>query len=129
MKGEVGKVNLKMKILSSFTHPHLRFTLVPTCMSFFLLFNTKEDILKIVGNQRVASSHRLIRGINTMEVNGYQQMFFFPHSSKYLLVLNRRNSYRFGRVNHERIFIWVNYCFIWVNDIHSSRNSFSCYIN
>ncbi len=33
--------------LSSFTHPEV----VPTCMSFFLLLNTKEDILKNVDNQ------------------------------------------------------------------------------
>jgi len=32
----------KMKILSSFTHQ-----LFQTCMSFFLLLNTKEDILEL----------------------------------------------------------------------------------
>jgi len=45
----------KMKIsLSLFTHPHVVLTLYK---SFFLLFNTKEDILKNVGNQKVDGSH------------------------------------------------------------------------
>jgi len=38
-------VHLKMKILSSFTHPQV----VPNLYELFLLLNTKEDILKNVG--------------------------------------------------------------------------------
>jgi len=47
--------------------------LFQTCINSFLL-NTKEDILKNVGNQTVDRPHRL----PTMEVSGYQ------HSSEYL---------------------------------------------
>jgi len=36
---------------------HLPLKLFQTCMCFFLLLNTKEDILKNVGNQTVDSSH------------------------------------------------------------------------
>ncbi len=50
---------------------------------------------------------------NTMEVNGYHQLFGNQHSSKYLLLCSaeERNSYRFrtdwGWVNNNRIFILV----------------------
>ncbi len=44
-----GTVHPKMKILSSFTHPQV----VPNLYEFFLLPNTKEDILKKVCNQAV----------------------------------------------------------------------------
>ncbi len=49
-----GTVHPKMKILSSFTYK-----LFQTCVSTFLLLNTKEDIYKNVGNQIVAGSHWL----------------------------------------------------------------------
>jgi len=48
-----GIVRLKMKILSLFTHPEV----VSTCMRVFLLLNTKEYILKNVGNQTVDGHH------------------------------------------------------------------------
>jgi len=44
-----GRVHPKVKILSSFTHPHV----VPTYLSFFM-WNTKEDILKNVGCQTIS---------------------------------------------------------------------------
>jgi len=40
-----------MKILSLFIHP--QFKLFQTCMTFFLLLNTKEDTLKNMGNLTV----------------------------------------------------------------------------
>jgi len=48
-----GLVHQRMKILSSFTHPQV----VPKMYEFFLLLNTKEDILKNVGNQTVDGSN------------------------------------------------------------------------
>ncbi len=49
-----------MKILSSYTHPQV----IPNLQDFFLLLlNTKEDILKNVGNQTVAGNYWL----NTVE--------------------------------------------------------------
>ncbi len=44
-------------------------------MNLFLLLNTKEGILKNVGNQTVDGSHWLKYFIHTMEVNGYRQLF------------------------------------------------------
>jgi len=58
-------VHFKMKMLSPFTHPQL----FQTCMSFSSLLNTKEDILKNVGDQTVDG---LVA--NTMEVNGVHQL-------------------------------------------------------
>ncbi len=47
-----------------------------TCIHLFLVLNTKEAILKYVGNQKVAGPQM------TMEVTGDQQLFAYPHSSK-----------------------------------------------
>jgi len=62
-------------------------------VSFFHLLNTKEDILKIDGNQTVA-----VTDCHSMEKNGYHQMFVHQHSSQYLLLCStdEGNSYRFG---------------------------------
>jgi len=50
-------------------------------MSFFVLLNTKEYILKNVGNQKVSGPFRFC---HTMKVNGDQQQLtiFFKISSK-----------------------------------------------
>ncbi len=54
---------------------------------FFPLLNTKQDIVKNVSNQSVDGSHSLQQYFfHTMEVNGYQQLFGFQHSSKYHLL-------------------------------------------
>ncbi len=58
--------------------------LFQTCMSFLLMLNIKEDILKNAGNQTVDGPidfHSI--SFPTMEVNGDQQLF---GSSKYLLL-------------------------------------------
>ncbi len=55
------------------------------CIHFFLLLNTKEDILKKVTKQVMVAIDFHSMGKNTMEVNGYQQMFGYQHSSKYLV--------------------------------------------
>jgi len=47
------KVYPEIKIQSSFTH--LKFS--QTCMTYFLLLNTKEDIFKDVRNQTVDGPH------------------------------------------------------------------------
>jgi len=101
-----GIVHPKMSILSSF----VRF--FQTCMSFFLLLNTNEDILKNVGKWTVDGLHCLPWKKNTMEVNGAHQLFSYWHSSKYLRLCSteERNSYRFGTawgwVNDDNIFIF-----------------------
>ncbi len=46
--------------------------LVQTFMSVFLLLNTKDDILKNVGNQTV-DIHSIFA--HTVEVDGYHQLF------------------------------------------------------
>ncbi len=51
----MGQFPQKMKIVSSFSHPHF----VPNCMSFFLLLNTNKDIFKNIDNQTVAGSQCL----------------------------------------------------------------------
>jgi len=64
------------------SHSLLTLKLFQTCMSFFLLLNTKEDILKNVGNQTVDSSHLtpIVGKENTMEVNGYWELSGYQHS-------------------------------------------------
>jgi len=61
-----------------FCHHLLTLKFFQTCMSFFLLLNSKEDILKNVGNQTVDGRKKK----NTMEVNGFRQLFDYQHSSK-----------------------------------------------
>ncbi len=50
---------------------------------FILVLNTKEDILKNVGNQTVAGLQWLpYFFFPTIKVSGDQQLFGYPHSSK-----------------------------------------------
>jgi len=49
-----------MKIPLSFTRPEL----FKTCKSFFLLLNTKEDVLKNVSNQTLQGPHWLFSKIS-----------------------------------------------------------------
>ncbi len=80
-------------------------------MNFFVLLNTKEDILKKVCNQAVLGHHWLPKQEkkNTMEVNGASEQLCFPHSSEYLPLCSaeQRHSYRFGTswgwANYDRI--------------------------
>ncbi len=54
-------------------------------MSFFLLLNKKEDILKNAGKQTVAFINLLPYKKKIpyyMEVSGYRQLFGYQHSSK-----------------------------------------------
>ncbi len=65
-----GIVTPKMKMLSSFTRPSCRYK---PCMSFFLMFEHKEEILKkqkVVGLLDFHSRER-----NIMEVSGDHQLF------------------------------------------------------
>jgi len=66
-----------MKILS-FPHPQI--------MNLFLQLNTKEDILKNVGNQIFDGNTSIVFVFHTMEVNGAHQLFCNPYS-KYLVLL------------------------------------------
>jgi len=45
-------VHQKFKFCHHYVDP-----LIQNCMSFFVLLNTKEDILKTIGNQTVDGSH------------------------------------------------------------------------
>jgi len=54
-------------------------------MKFFLLLNTKVDILKNAGNQTVDEPlTSIVFFLPTMEVNGVHQLSDYRHSSKYL---------------------------------------------
>ncbi len=71
--------------------------LFQTCMNFFLLLNTKEYILKNVGEQQLMVAMTSIDFFfHTMEVNGYRQ----------LLGVNRPKKHTFGtfwgRVNDDK---------------------------
>ncbi len=64
-------------------------------MTFFLLLNTKEDILRNVGKRTVSvptDFHYI--GKSSINVSGDYQLFVFSHSSKYLLLCSEeeRNS-------------------------------------
>ncbi len=90
-----GIVQPKMNILSSFT--------LKTCMSFFLVLNTKEDILKNVGNEAVAGSHWLPYCISILTQRLPSTVWlptFFKVSS---FVFNTRKTQKFD--------FWVNYGF------------------
>jgi len=98
-------------------------------MSFFLLLNTKEYILKSDWNFGTTDFHSILFLL------GAKQLFGSNHSSKYLPLCSaeERKSYRFattwGRVNDDRIFIFgwsitLNYTvydFCW---FHSNLNSY-----
>ncbi len=61
--------------------------LFQSCMSLFLLLNTKEAILKNVGNQTVLGITDFhITDKISMEVNGDQKLLGYQHSSKNLLI-------------------------------------------
>ncbi len=94
-----------MKILSSFTHPQV----VPNLYEVFVLLNTKEDILKNVGNRAVLGHQYFFSyyGSQWCPKTAWLQTFFKISS----FVFGRtKNSYRFGTtwgwVNDDRIFIF-----------------------
>ncbi len=60
-----------------------------TCINLFHVLNTKEDILKNVGNQTVAGPLDCRIKKNTMEVTVDQQLFNF-----YSLMLKQQNTKR-----------------------------------
>ncbi len=63
-------------------------------MNVFVLLNTKEDILKNVGNGAVLD-HSIV--FPTMEVNGAPKQPDYKLSSEYLpLCSEQTHSYRFG---------------------------------
>ncbi len=83
-------------------------------MNVFVLLNTKEDILKNVGNRAVLGTidFHSIFFFPTMEVNGAPKQPGYKLSSKYLPLCSaeQRHSYRFGTtwgwVNDDIIFIF-----------------------
>ncbi len=80
-------------------------------MNVFVLLNTKEDILKNVGNRAVLG-HHWVFFIPTMVVNGAPKQPGYKLSSAYLPLCSaeQRHSYRFGTtwgwVNDDTIFIF-----------------------
>ncbi len=67
-------------------------------MNDFVLLNTKEDILKNVGNSGFgAPLTSIVLFFSTMEVNGAPKQPDYKLSSKYLPLCSEQiNSYRFG---------------------------------
>ncbi len=68
-------------------------------MNVFVLLNTKEDILKNVGNSSSgAPLTSMVFFFPTMEVNGAPKQPGYKLSSKYLPLCSaeQRHSYRFG---------------------------------
>jgi len=70
--------------------------LLQTCMSFFLLLNAKEDILKNDLNFGTIDFHSIF--FPTMEVNGAKQLLGSNRFPKYLPLCSAevRKSYRFS---------------------------------
>ncbi len=97
-----GTVHPKMK---QFCHHLLSLKYFQTCMNVFVLPNTKEDILKNVGNRAVLGNSMFFP---TMEVNGVPKQPDYKLSSEYLPLCSaeQTHSYRFGNT-------WG-----WVNDVH-----------
>ncbi len=82
-------------------------------MNVFVLLNTKEDILKNVGNRAVLGHHwlPLYFFFPPLEVNGAPKQPDYKLFSKYLPLCSaeQRNSYRFGTTwgwVNDRIFIF-----------------------
>ncbi len=79
-----GIVHPKMKILSSFTHPQV----FQTCMNVFVLLNTKEDILKNVGNRAVLDHSiffqlwKSMMPLNSLVTNFLQNIFLCVRQNK-----------------------------------------------
>jgi len=73
-------------------------------MSFFLLLNTKEDILKNVGEFTVAIDFHSIF-FPTMEVNGCHQLSGYP---KYLLLYSTEKETHTS-LEPQNFHFWVNY--------------------
>ncbi len=63
-----------------------------------LLLNKKEDVLKNVSKQLLSPLNSILLGnkCNSLEVNGYKQLFGFQHSSKYIFVFSTRKKIQFG---------------------------------
>jgi len=88
-----------------FCHHLLTFELFQTCMSFLLLLNTKEDILKNIGYHLPDSwmGNKYI-----MEVNGAHELW---HYSKYRLLCSaeERNSYRLTDIYIFSSVVWKGF--------------------
>ncbi len=119
---------LKLDFFQTFCH-HL-LTLQVICF-----LDTKDEIVKNVGNQIINSSHWLPQyEKNIMEVNGYCQLCGHQHSSKYFLLCSdeERNSNMFGTsggwVNDRRIFGWT-IPFTFMSKIRSMVNITSRYLD
>ncbi len=79
-----------------FVYPYV----VPNMYEFISILECKkkQDILNNFGKHKVAGCHCFYSVFfPTMEVNGYQQLFGYQHSSKYHLLCSaeKMNSYRF----------------------------------
>ncbi len=79
-------------------------------MNFFVLLNTKDDILKKVCNQAVLGHHWLFIDI---EKNTMIQNCRFPHSSEYLPLCSAEQTL-IQVWNYLRMSKWQNFYF-WVN--------------
>ncbi len=93
-----------MSIQKGFCHL-LALMLFQTCMHFFLLLNTKEDIVKSTDNQTVLVP--IVFFVHIMKGNGNQNCIC-QHSLKLFCVPYRSNRYEITRgwVNDDNIFIY-----------------------
>ncbi len=76
------ELNMQPTVIKGIVHPKIEFVIIYslTCcpkpvLNFFHVLNTKEDILKNVGNQTVAGPLDCRIKKNTMEVTVDQQLF------------------------------------------------------
>ncbi len=101
-------ISLIHQVASSFTHCQV----VPNLYEFLSSVDTKEDISEsFVIKQLTVTIDFHSMEKNTMQVNGYQQLFGFQHPLKYLhLCSSEERNYRIGTVwgwvNDDRIFKW-----------------------
>jgi len=86
------KVHPKIKILSSFTHPHV----VQTERIDFLCWTQKKIFYIVLVTRQFTEVIDLIYIFPTMQVNGCRQLSGYQHSLKYLFCSAEEiNSYRF----------------------------------
>jgi len=94
--------------------------LFQTWMSFFLLLNRKEDILKNVGNQTVDDTHWFPLYYYFFSFNENQWLlstaWLYQYSLKYLLLSSaeERNAFRFG-TTWGWVMMTIFTFFVWYN--------------
>lgn len=89
-----------MRILSWFTLPRV----VPS-WTFFILLNTKEDVLKNVGIQTVDSSHWFSKCGEIPKVIGYQQQLCDTNILQHIFGLNKTGYFRCHHLAYRQLYV------------------------